>query len=29
MTQGIEKVAISQREWDGNTLEKLGKPITE
>jgi hypothetical protein len=28
MIQVIEKVAISQREWDGSTLEKLEKPIT-
>jgi hypothetical protein len=27
MTPGIEKAAISQPEWDGNTLEKSGKPI--
>jgi hypothetical protein len=27
MTPGIEKAAISQPEWDGSTLEKLGKLI--
>src|ERR671932_324055 len=28
MNQGIEKAAISQPEWGGSTLEKLGKAIT-
>jgi hypothetical protein len=27
MIQDIEKVAILQPEWDGNTSEKLEKPI--
>jgi len=28
MTQGIEKAAISQPEWDGSTSEKLGIPTS-